>query len=134
MPAPASAVSRFFGRRRDGNHFEIVKIFEGLGCTVIDVSQIPCGFDILVGYGGITMPVEIKDPEAENWTKRTKKTRSASNLLTENEKKVHDRWTGGARLVMNADDVAETVNTMRRWHRVLSQHLVNSCGQVKSPP
>lgn len=127
-------MSRFYGRRRDDNHWTIIKQFEQLGCSVIDVSQTPCGFDILVGYGGLTMPVEIKNPSAENWKKRNRKTRTADKLLSENEKKVIDRWTGGARLVMDGNDVAETVNTLRRWHVALRKHLVNSCDDRRSGP
>lgn len=116
-------MSRFFGRRRDANHFEIIKQFQQLGCTVIDVSQTPCGFDILVGYGGLTMPVEIK----------TGKQKDAAKKLTDNEKRVHERWTGGARLVTGPEAVAETVNTLRLWHRTLMQHLVNSCAKPGRP-
>ncbi len=106
-------MSRFFGKRRDANHFDIIEAFRTLGCTVIDVSQTPCGFDILVGYGGLTMPVEIKTgPKSE---------------LTQFEKDIHASWTGGKRIVWDFDGVAETVNTLRRWHKTLAQHLVNSC-------
>lgn len=120
-------MARFYGRRRDANHFEVIRMFERLGCTVIDVSQTPCGFDILVGYGGLTMPVEIKNPNAARGKKQAKK-------LTDNEKRIHDRWTGGIRLVMTADDVAETANTLRKWHKTLLQHLVNSCAASQPRP
>ncbi len=107
--------------RRDANHGAVVKAFERLGCSVIDVAATPCGFDIIVGYGGLCMPVEIKNPEADAWTKRSKKTRTAEKLLTPNEKAVHERWTGGKRLVMTMEDVARTVNTLRLWHRALRE-------------
>lgn len=117
---------RFYGRRRDDNHWTIIKAFEQLGCSVIDVSQTPCGFDILVGFGGLCCPVEIKNPEADNFTKRAKKTRKAADLLTKGEKKIHDRWTGGARLVMSMTDVAETVNTLRRWHQAITASVLSN--------
>jgi hypothetical protein len=120
-------MARFYGRRRDGNHWTIIKAFEKLNASVIDVSQTPCGFDILVGYGGLCMPVEIKNPDADNWKKRAKGKRTAEKLLTPAEKKVHSTWTGGKRLVMDLNDVAETVNTLRRWHAAIALHLVNSC-------
>lgn len=96
----------FYGKRRDANHFDIIQAFRQLGATVIDVSQTPCGFDILVGYGGLTMPVEIKTgPKAK---------------LTTFEQKIHDSWTGGKRVVWDFEGVAETVNTLRRWHAWIS--------------
>lgn len=113
-------MSRFYGKRRDANHFDIIEGFRRLGATVIDVSQTPCGFDILVGYGGLTMPVEIKTGPREK--------------LTDFEQRVHDSWTGGKRIVWDYDGVAETVNTLRRWHRVFEQHLVHSCGQQPKAP
>lgn len=100
-------MARFFGRRRDENHFPLIEAFRQLGCSVIDVSQTPCGFDILVGYGGLTMPVELK--------------RDAKAKLTEFEQKIHDSWTGGKRVVWDMDGVAETVNVLRRWHAWVSQ-------------
>lgn len=104
-------MSRYHRRaRRDANHGEVTAAFERMGCSVIDVSQTPCGFDVLVGYGGLCMPVEIKNPNAIG------KAKSAAGKLTDNEKRIHDRWTGGKRLVQSMDDVAETVNTIRRWH------------------
>lgn len=127
-------MARFYGKRRDANHFAIGKAFVALGCSVIDVSQTPCGFDWLIGYGGLTMPVEVKNPEADNWTKRSKKRRTAEVLLTKGEKKVHATWTGGKRLVMDNADVAETVNTLRRWHRLMEQHLVHSCDDGRKAP
>ena len=100
--------------KKDANHAEIVKAFEKMGCSVIDVSMAPVGFDILVGYGGltfgVTMPVEIKDGTKP----------PSARKLTANEAKIHARWTGGARLVKDFDDVVATVNTLRRWHQQIT--------------
>lgn len=112
--------------RRDANHAAIEAVFLQLGCSFIDVSQTPCGFDGLVGYGGLTMPIEIKNPEAENWKKRSKKNRTVEQLLTKNEKDIHARWTGGKRLVMSIDDVVETVKTLRKWHAAICRDTSKS--------
>ena len=96
--------------KKDANHAEIVKAFEKMGCSVIDVSATPCGLDILVGYGGLCMPVEIKDGSKP----------PSARKLTPNEAKIHARWTGGARLVKDFDDVVATVNTLRRWHQQIT--------------
>jgi hypothetical protein len=91
-----------------------VRAFERLGCSVIDVAATPCGFDLLIGYGGLTMPVEVKDGAKP----------PSARKLTENEQRIHDRWTGGKRLVMDMDGVAETVATLRRWHASISKGVV----------
>ena len=96
--------------KKDANHAEIVKAFEKMGCSVIDVSATPCGFDILVGRGGVCIPVEIKDGSKP----------PSARKLTANEAKIHARWTGGARLVKDFDDVVATVNTLRRWHQQIT--------------
>lgn len=95
--------------RKDANHNAIAEAFERLGCSFVDLSGTPCGFDGAVGYGGMTILVEIKDGDKP----------PSARKLTTNEKKVHDRWTGGKRLVTNMDDVAATVNTLRRWHQAV---------------
>lgn len=96
--------------RKDANHGEIARAFEAMGCSFIDVSATPCGFDGLVGYGGMTMPVEIKDGAKPPSRRR----------LTPNEERVHARWTGGKRLVMDLAGVEETVRTLRRWHAAVT--------------
>jgi hypothetical protein len=101
--------------RRDRNHGEIVEAFGRLGCSVIDVASIPCGFDLLIGYGGLTIPVEVKDGLKP----------PSKRKLTKNEKKIHDRWTGGKRIVENVEQAAETANLLRRWHLAI-------CAAVKA--
>lgn len=91
--------------RKDSNHNEISDAFKALGCTFIDLSDTPCGFDGAVGYGGLSILVEIKDPKKPPSKRR----------LTPNEEKKHAYWTGGKRLIMTLEDVAETANTLRRW-------------------
>jgi hypothetical protein len=47
--------------KRDANHKEISDAFENLGATVQDTAMIGNGFpDIVIGYLGYNIPVEIK--------------------------------------------------------------------------
>lgn len=103
-------------RRVDANHAEIKRAFEALGCSFLDVSQTPCGFDGVAGLGGLCICVEIKDGNKP----------PSDRKLTDNEAKVHAAWKGGMRIVENLDHVVETVNTLRRWARVLATELVKT--------
>ena len=102
----------------DGNQPEIVKAFRALGCTVAHTHRLGQGFpDICVGYGGLSMLIEIKDGS---------KPKSAQEL-TDDEREFQGRWTGGVRMVRNLDDVSETVSTLRRWHAAITRA---SCEQI----
>ena len=102
-----------WARRVDSNHAEVVGWFEDLHCSVINVSRTPCGFDLVVGYGGLSICVEVKDGKKS----------PSRRKLSDTEKKVHDRWTGGARIVKDMQDVITTVQTLQLWARTLQQHL-----------
>lgn len=102
--------------RTDANHYTIIKAFEQMGCTVKDVHQLALGFDLLVGYGGLTMPVEVKDGDKP----------LSARKMTKNERDQWNNWTGGARLVENLDDVQKTVAVLRHWHKVLCEGLGHS--------
>jgi hypothetical protein len=101
-------------RRRDNNHKAICDFALKVGLTVIDLSQTPCGFDAAFGYGGLTMLVEIKNPKVDK----------THQQLTENEKKVHDAWTGGAKIVMTDDDVLECRRILMRWLSAIQLNLL----------
>lgn len=95
--------------RKDANHREIIRAFESMGASVIDVSDTPCGFDILCGHGGLCIAVEIKDGSKPPSARR----------LTANEKRVHERWTGGMRIVESVEDAIATVCLLRKWHAAI---------------
>ena len=64
--------------RVDANQKVIVAAFRKLGATVQHCHQIPGCLDLIVGYGGIDVRVEIKDgskpPSAQKLTKKEKET------------------------------------------------------------
>ena len=100
--------------RKDANHAEVIRAFERLGCSVIDVSGTPCGFDIVVGYAGQSRLVEIKDGTKP----------PSARKLTTNEAKIHGRWTGGMSIVTDLEDVMRVANTLRKWHATLCAAVV----------
>ena len=93
-------------RRTDGNHTSVAKAFEKLGCSV---HRTNLAWDLTVGYGGLTMLIEVKDGSKPPSRRR----------LTALEDKFHATWTGGIRIVENLDDVTECVKTLREWHAAI---------------
>ncbi|MEY4720068.1 MAG: hypothetical protein RL563_2686 [Pseudomonadota bacterium] len=68
--------------RRDDNEGEIVRALRECGAQVVYIDE-PC--DLIVGYKGRTILVEIKDGSKP----------PSARKLTPNEQKFHDEWTGG---------------------------------------
>lgn len=100
-------------RRADGNQSDIVAAFRKLGASVAHCHTIGKGFpDLAVGYGGLTMLIEIKDPSRPPSKQR----------LTEDEVDFFNTWKGGVRIVKDLDDVTETINTLVRWHEAIRGH------------
>ena len=81
--------------RVDRNQPEIVKVFRGLGWSVLIISQLKNCADIVVSKNGRTIIIEIKDGE---------KTPSKQKL-TEGELKFKNEWQGEYMLVNCIDDV-----------------------------
>lgn len=92
--------------RQDGNHAAIRAEFKRLGCSWMDSYELGSGRpDGFVGYGGLCMPIEIKDPS------QSVKTRQ----LTPAQIEFHAYWTGGMRIVETMEQVAETVAVLAGW-------------------
>jgi len=94
-----------YAKRVDANHGEIRDAFRRiLGADgVVDCSRFGSGFpDLLIGYGGLCMPVEVK---------------TATGKLTDSQKK----FPLMMRLVRNFDDVTETVAVLKRWHEAITK-------------
>lgn len=101
-------------RRVDANHAEVKLAFERLGCSVLDVSGTPCGFDLIVGFGGLSICVEVKDGAKP----------PSRRKLTRREREVHDTWKGGTRLVIDPESVVETVRLLQHWRTVISRYAL----------
>lgn len=100
------------GHRMDANHKTIRAEFLRLGCTWMDTYQLGDGRpDGVAALGGVCICVEIKDPL--NIPSKRK--------LTPDEQEWHLTWTGGIRIVQTKEDVAETVNVLKGWHKAIRE-------------
>lgn len=97
-----------FARRghHDGNHSELTKAFESLGCTVADTSAVGFGFpDICVGLVGLTYLVEIKDENGR---------------LSESQERFIRDWRGGRIAVMQT--TTEAIEFVQRVRKAVGDH------------
>lgn len=85
--------------RVDANQGLIVQALRACGATVRVISQGDGIPDLLVGYRGHTILMEVKDGD---------KTLS-QRKLTEAEQNFFDTWTGGKLLIVNSVDEALAV-------------------------
>jgi hypothetical protein len=93
-----------FRARRDNNHNDIVGIFESLGASWLELSQLAGALDGLVGYASIDCRVEIKNP-IQHKSKRK---------LTPDEVEVFETWRGRAPVIIETtDDAIELLQKMR---------------------
>jgi hypothetical protein len=93
--------------RVDNNLTEIVEAFRRLGCSVYVLNGV-C--DLIVGFGGLSMLVEVKDG-AKSPSRRK---------LTPAQIKFRETWTGGVRLVEDLAGVEETAKLLMAWKRRLA--------------
>jgi len=100
--------------RTDGNHKEVVDEFRRLGCSVLDMSRLGEGApDLLIGYGGISILVEVKDG---------RKPPSKATLSTLQVQWWLD-WKQNPRVVRNLEQVAETVKVLTQWHGYITKGI-----------
>ena len=90
--------------RTDANHAEMVKCFQDLGCTVVDLSQVGGGMlDLLIGCVGVDCIVEVKTEDGELRT-------CQENFIA--------RWRGRMPAVVRTQqDCVELVTKIRRGER-----------------
>lgn len=95
-----SAVRAAMGNR-DANHIELTKLYEQLGCTVVDTHGVGFGFpDAVVGLVGVTELVEFKTEDGQPNTAQERFSRD---------------WRGSrVRIVRSAADVLAHVSEVRR--------------------
>ena len=104
MARPGRGLRR--AARTDANHKEVADAFRKLGCSFLSLAALGNGApDAAIGYGGLTVLVEIKDGA---------KPKSAQKL-TPDQKVFWDSWKGGVRLVNDMNAVAETVQLLKAW-------------------
>ena len=86
--------------RVDENLTAIVAAYRKMGCSVHVLNGV---VDLIIGFGGLSDLVEIKNPERA-W------------VYTAAQKQFRRFWTGGIRLVQTVDDVAIHVSELRKRH------------------
>ena len=98
-------------RRVDRNHGEIADAFRKLGCSFLSLAPLGKGVpDAAIGYGGLTILIEIKDGAKAK----------SQQKLTPDQEAFWDTWKGGVRLVNSLEAVVETVNLLKTWRANLS--------------
>ena len=81
----------------DANHEAVVLALRAAGATVQSLAGVGKGVpDLLVGYKGQTLLMEIKDGF----------TPPSARLLTEDQLRWHGSWKGGALAVVDSPDAA----------------------------
>lgn len=89
-----------WAKRVDGNHSTLVKTFEQLGCSVLDLSRVGGGApDLLIGIAGVNVLVEVKLPGLK---------------LRKNQTDWVDAWRGPVETARTQQDVIDIVNRYRK--------------------
>ena len=90
-----------YARRIDANQNEIVAALRKRGATVRVITQGDGIPDLMVGYQGHTILIEVKDGQKP----------PSARKLTEAEQKFFDEWTGGLLVVVNSvEEALEVLN------------------------
>ena len=85
-----------YARRIDANQNDIVAALRACGAVVRVVTQGDGIPDLLVGYRGYTLLLEVKDGNKP----------PSARTLTEAEQKFFDEWKGGMVAIVNSADEA----------------------------
>lgn len=102
-----------FARRVDSNHAEIKDAFEYCGCSVFDTSRVPKFTDLVVGFMGVNVIVEVKSKDGK---------------LTVDQIDLRDTWRGWREEVRNTDDVIKLVTKIKaKVMRAASLELDAQC-------
>jgi hypothetical protein len=91
-----------YANRIDANQNKIVDAMRKVGAVVRIISQGDGIPDLLVGYKGYTILMEVKDGDKV----------PSARKLTEAEQKFFDDWRGGMLVVINS--VEEAIETLKR--------------------
>jgi hypothetical protein len=90
-----------YANRIDANQGRIVEALRGAGAFVRIISQGDGIPDLLVGYQGFTILMEVKDGDKP----------PSARKLTEAEQKFFDEWTGGMLVILNSVEEALEILT-----------------------
>jgi hypothetical protein len=91
-----------YANRIDANQNKIVDALRKAGAYVRVISQGDGIPDLLVGYNGFTILMEVKDGDKV----------PSARKLTEAEQKFFDEWDGGMLVIINS--IEEALETLKR--------------------
>lgn len=97
---------RRYANRKDSNHGSIREVFESLDCSILDVSDCACGFDLIVGYKTQACAIEVKDGSKP----------PSAQKLTPNEHSAHLNWRGPKEIVTNNEQAVAVAQRLRQYH------------------
>lgn len=90
---------------RDANHGEIVAALRAVGCTIVDLAAVGGGVpDLLVGYRGVNLLVEVKDGSRVPSERR----------LRPSQLEFRDEWRGQWAMVGTVGQALELVAAVGR--------------------
>jgi len=94
--------------KRDDNHDDLVGVFEAMGASWLELSNVAGALDGIVGVAGIDQRVEFKNPEALRGKKQALE-------LTPAEIDEFDRWKGRSPVVITTQEEAvNLINQLRK--------------------
>jgi hypothetical protein len=87
--------------RIDGNQAQIVRALRQVGASVQSLADVGDGCpDLLVGFRGVTMILEVKDGNASPSDQR----------LTEDQKRWHKAWAGQVCIVRSPEEAIKAIS------------------------
>jgi len=102
MVPPHESIQMRYANRTDVNQTSIVEALRKVGAYVRIVTMGDGVPDLLVGYKGVTILMEVKD-----WSKKP-----SARKLTVAEQKFFDEWSGGMLAVVN--NIEEALELLKR--------------------
>ena len=99
-------------RRRDANEAAIVDALRAIGCSVQPLDQGGGVPDLLVGRGGVTLLLEVKNPESTGGAKPGERRAKGRGCLTADQVVWFFEWRGAP--VIEVVSVEEAVAAVER--------------------
>lgn len=93
-------------RRKDANHHEVAGYLRSIGWSVLDLATHGVSVDLAVGKPGIACLVEVKDGAKP----------PSARQLTDEEKKLRDRWEGPYLVVTSPEDAEAQLAQLEKGH------------------
>lgn len=98
-------------KRRDANEWTIVEALRAIGCSVQPLDQGGGVPDLLVGRYGVTLLIEVKNPDSTGGAEAGEKRTKGRGRLTRDQVKWFGEWRGARVIeVVNVEEAVAAVN------------------------